>query len=86
MYGIDDKGALYVHVRVFKQRRVYGEVLIKEGTVQIHCRECLRWNTVKIIKTGSVGLEEVPAPDVLANTDPGMLESGSSESLRFSHD
>lgn len=65
MYGIDERGALFVHVRVFKQNRIYGEVLIKEGTVQIHCRECLRWNTVKIVKPNVVSLEEVPAPEVL---------------------
>jgi hypothetical protein len=65
MYGIDERGALYVHVRVFKQKRIYGEVLIKEGTVQIHCRECLRWNTVKISHRGSVSLEEGPEPEVI---------------------
>lgn len=65
MYGIDEKGALFVHIKIFKQKRVYGEVLIQEGTIQIHCRECLRWNAIKISPRGRVALEETPPPEVL---------------------
>lgn len=65
MYGID-KGKLYIHIRIFKQRKMYGELLVQEGTVKIHCRECLRWHTVKIIQPGTASLEETQAPEVLA--------------------
>lgn len=65
VYGVDEKGKLYVHVRVFKQRRVYGEVLITEGIVKIHCRECLRWHTVTIIQPGRAKLEETDVPPMV---------------------
>ena len=58
VYGIDEHGKLFVHIRVFKQRRIYGEVLVTEGTVKLHCRECLRWHTVVIKQPGTAILEE----------------------------
>ena len=58
IYGVNELGKLYVHVRVFKQRRIYGEVLVTEGTVKLRCRECLRWHTVVIHQPGKAILEE----------------------------
>lgn len=57
-YGIGDDGRLYVHVRVYKQRRIYGEVLVTEGIVKLRCRECLRWHTVVIHQPNKAVLEE----------------------------
>ena len=64
-YGVDEKGQLYVHVKVFKQRRVYGEVLVTGGTVKLHCRNCLRWHTVNIIQPDTAVLREDLAPEEL---------------------
>lgn len=47
-YGIDSKGKLYVHVKVWKQRRIFGELVIEGGTVKIRCRDCLRWHVIRI--------------------------------------
>lgn len=50
-YGRDAKGELFLHVRVFKQTRLYAEVVIgANAQVQITCRECLRKHRVKIIQ------------------------------------
>jgi hypothetical protein len=78
-YGLD-KGKLYVHVKVFKQHRVYGEVLVTEGKVQLRCRECLRWHTVIIRETGTAALspqqfppsvvEDFSTPVTLATDQP----------------
>lgn len=57
-YGLTTQGKLYVHVKVYKQSRIYGEVLVTEGTVELHCRECLRWHKVVMHKPGAVTLEE----------------------------
>lgn len=65
-YGLDTKGKLYVHVKIYKQRRIYGEVLVTEGRVQLHCRECLRWHTVIIREPGTAALQpEQSAPSVV---------------------
>jgi RNA binding exosome subunit len=62
-YGIDEHGKLYVHVKVFKQNRIFGEVLVTEGTVKLHCRECLRWHRVVMRPHGQAILEEtLPDP------------------------
>lgn len=66
-FGVDEQGQLYVHVKIFKQSRIFGEVLITEGRVKLHCRECLRWHTVKIRQPGRAVLEEDSGP-------PSMIE------------
>jgi len=58
VYGVGGDGKLFVHVRVFKQRRIYGEMLVTEGKVKLRCRECLRWHTVVIRQPGKAVLEE----------------------------
>lgn len=57
-YGLDEQGKLYVHVKIYKQRRIFGEVLILEGTVKLHCRECLRWHKVVMKSAGNAELVE----------------------------
>lgn len=64
VYGLKE-GKLYVHVKIYKQRRIYGEVLVTEGTVKLHCRECLRWHTVVLRAPGHAFLKE--------DTDPPSL-------------
>lgn len=61
-YGLDDNGRLYVWIKVFKQSRMYGEVIVQEGPVRLRCRECLRWHTVTIIQPKGVKMkpEELP--------------------------
>lgn len=43
IYGMDERNRAYIHVRVYKQQRVFGDVVIYGGEVKILCRECLRW-------------------------------------------
>jgi hypothetical protein len=62
MYGVDDRGRVYVHVKVYKQRRVYAEVLVHEGDVKISCRECVRWHRIIFKKDDKAVLEETQAP------------------------
>lgn len=62
VYGVED-GELFIHVKIYKQRRIFGEVVITApARVKIHCRECFRWHKV-ILRN--------PYEAVLAeNTDP----------------
>jgi hypothetical protein len=52
VYGIDDKGRTYVHCRVYKQNRVYGDWIAHGGEVKLLCRECLRWHVIRFIDEG----------------------------------
>jgi len=61
-YGVDENGDLYVHVKVWKQQKLYGEVVVTHGIVKIHCRECLRWNKVVIKQPNSAELVESSEP------------------------
>ena len=47
-YGIDKVGRLYVHVKIWKAKRVFGELVIEGGLVKMRCRECLRWHQIHI--------------------------------------
>ena len=64
VYGVKDS-KLYVHIKIYKQRRIYGEALITEGKVKLHCRECLRWHTVTLRPPGHAVLEEDTDPPTL---------------------
>ena len=61
-YGLDAHNRLYVHVKIYKQRQVYGEILAQEGVVKILCRECLRWHRIKLVTPARAELEEIPEP------------------------
>lgn len=62
MYGIDGQGKLFVHIKIYKQSRIFGEVLVTDGVVKLHCRECLRWHTVIIRQPGTAVLQEDEEP------------------------
>lgn len=46
--GRSEDGEPYVWIKVFKQGRIYGEVVIISGEFQMRCRECKRWHRVTI--------------------------------------
>lgn len=54
-YGIKN-GKPFVHIRIYKQSRIFGEMVLEIGTLKILCRDCFRWHTVSI-KKGIVKLE-----------------------------
>ena len=61
-YGVDGKGKLFVHVKIWKQQRLYGEIVVTDGIVRIHCRDCYRWHRVVIRQPGLAVLEEQHTP------------------------
>jgi hypothetical protein len=65
VYGLDERNKLYIHIKIWKQERIFGEILVTDGVVKIHCRECLRWHTVVILKPGLAKLEETVAPSMI---------------------
>jgi hypothetical protein len=54
-YGVDSTGELFVHVKIYKQNRIFGEIIFKGGIAKIRCRNCLRWHKV-IFRSRSVEL------------------------------
>jgi hypothetical protein len=46
--GRDTRGNPYVHMKVYKSRKLYGEMVATSGTVMLHCRECFRWHRITI--------------------------------------
>ncbi|MFD8340539.1 hypothetical protein ACFV42_49385 [Streptomyces solisilvae] len=47
-YGLTVDGKAYVHVKVYKQKRIYGNLLILQGETLMQCRECFRWHRIRI--------------------------------------
>lgn len=45
-------GQPFVHVKAFKQNRIFAEVVITSGTAHIRCRECMRFHKVTIKHVG----------------------------------
>lgn len=75
MYGVDESGRLYVHIRIYKQGKIYGEVYHTGGVVEIRCRNCFRWNRVVFVIPGPLPkaeLQETDPPAVVVETHPGQ--------------
>jgi hypothetical protein len=71
LYGTDKRGQLYVHVKVYKGDRIFGEV-VATGNVKIRCRECYRWYEVVIHQSNRAVLEETSdLPQEATADNPG---------------
>lgn len=66
VYGVDERGDLYIHIRIYKQQRIYGEIYATRGEVKLRCRECLRWHTVVIRGQSRAELKETTPPRIAA--------------------
>lgn len=64
-YGIDEKGVPYVHVKVWKGRRLYTEVIFTGGIARIFCRDCSRWYRV-VFRERQTTLVQVARPREVA--------------------
>ena len=70
IWGNDEDGKPYVHVRIFKQNRIYGDVIAYGGVVKVRCRECFRWHRIRFVQERAE-LMEIPTPLEL---DSGPME------------
>lgn len=61
VYGLDAAGNLYVHVMVYKQDRIFGNLVVRGGPLDIQCRECMRWHVVNFMP-GAPTIRETQAP------------------------
>lgn len=63
VYGVDARGRPYIHIKVYKQRRVFAEFVAYGGEVAVCCRECVRWHRIVIRNpTEKAELLEVQPP------------------------
>lgn len=70
MCGIDKDKRLYVHVKVYKQNRIFAEIFHRGGVVELKCRECLRWHRITIKQDGDPGLVRSRTPEELSGRTP----------------
>lgn len=62
MFGLDEFNRVYLHIKVYKGQRIFGEILVEQGSkIRIRCRECLRWYRI-VVGVGIPKLEESEAP------------------------
>lgn len=75
-YGVDSDGKLYVHIRVYKQNRIFSESIMRGGEIEIKCRECFRWHKIRIVDSRPIVSEEKePSGSVLvAESDVEMSD------------
>lgn len=55
-----------LHVKIFKQGRVFGEMIATSGVVHLRCRECDRWSKVTIRRVQDMSLLP-PDDDVVSS-------------------
>lgn len=66
MYGLDEKGQIYVHIKAYKGRRIFVEVLFTKGEIEMRCRDCFRWYRL-VIKDNKPKLIEATEPDSVSS-------------------
>lgn len=55
----DETGEPFLHIKSYKQSRVYVEIVVLSGTVMIKCRDCYHWHKLTIRRSS---IEAVPEP------------------------
>lgn len=66
VWGNEANGRPYVHVKIYKQNRVFGETVHYDGEVKIRCRECFRWHSITFVgESRSASIEETETPTVI---------------------
>ena len=70
MYGVTRENKIYIHVKIYKNKRTFGEILVTEGTVHLRCRECFRWQRVVIVEPGTARLRPESRPQALHHDPP----------------
>jgi uncharacterized Fe-S cluster-containing radical SAM superfamily protein len=68
IWGTDESGRPYVHVRIFKQSRIYGDVIAYDGEVKVRCRDCFRWHRIRFVHERAE-LVEISTPTELDNPE-----------------
>lgn len=67
-FGRDEHGKVFIHMKVFKQSRVYGEIFVSaDAIVKIRCRECLRLQKISIISDRPLLQEEREMMDAMGD-------------------
>lgn len=72
MYGIDESGRPYIHIKIYKQNRLYSESWHRGGELRLRCRNCLRWHTVTFVDKSRAKLVESEAPEGAAENGPAQ--------------
>lgn len=57
--GRDPDGEPWVHVKVWKGKRLYTEIIATAGIVRIRCRECMKWQIIRIVRGAPTAEEEI---------------------------
>ncbi len=65
----DNQNKPFVHIKIYKSNRIYGEVLLKFGDIRVRCRDCYRWHQIRIVKERAV-LEEIPDSEDIVDLIP----------------
>lgn len=74
IYAVDTDGRPFVHVKVWKQGRLYTEMVVKgDAELSMKCRECYRWYRI-FIRTDNKQpqLIEIQQPEV-ENADRSLV-------------
>ena len=74
-YGVDRRGKLFVHIKVYKQKKIYSESVHMDGIVKIRCRVCLRWHRVNIVGN-EADLVPTKRPETLPRETPVAVLDG----------
>ena len=50
----DANGKPLVHIKIYKAKRIFGEIIFVLGEMEVRCRDCWRWHKIRIIRDNAV--------------------------------
>lgn len=60
-WGQMQDGNVFLHIKVYKQRKLYAEVIVESGNViRVRCRDCLRWTAITVKREPIATTSELP--------------------------
>lgn len=60
-WGRTSDDRTFVHIKVYKQKRLYAEVVVESGNkIRVRCRNCFRWTTINVKKKPEAEVTELP--------------------------
>lgn len=60
-WGLDSDGVVFLHIKVYKQKKLYTEVIAHAGAaLRVRCRECFRWTVINIRREPKAQFADLP--------------------------
>jgi len=75
VFGVNTQGEPFIHIKVWKQKRLYTELVLsgKSAKISMKCRNCYRWYNIFITDSNTAQMVET-TPVEVQNADQPLVD------------